>query len=304
MVNTTDNIRFQEITDETLMIYQVRSDILKLTHSYFGEKGFWLVDPPTLHEQIRNKKSEVYISSLNGMYSLSSSNALYMGAYAAIFGNVYTISTCFRDENDLVNHLIEFKMLEVEMLKCSFDELLDCVEFYIRFILEGISEKYSTTVLGIRVKHLLDTFKPLRVPYNEFIDEINKHTESVVDFGIDLSTIDTIVSQQIDRPIFIIDYPFPLATWTAKPKAKSIAYAFNLILPESFGELAEGCERNNDIDVLNYKFKCANIVNLEWYINATEKISTNRSGFGIGIDRLVRWIVDADDIRKTNLFSR
>lgn len=304
MVNTTDNIRFQEITDETLMIYQVRSDILKLTHNYFGEKGFRLVDPPTLHEQIRNKKNEVYISSLNGMYSLSSSNALYMGAYAAIFGNVYTISTCFRDENDSVNHLVEFKMLEVEMLKCSFDELLDCVELYIRFILDGISEKYSTTVLGIRIKRLINEFKLLRVPYNEFIDEINKRTESVVDFGIDLSTIDTIVSQQIDRPTFIIDYPFSLATWTAKPKAKSIAYAFNLILPESFGELAEGCERNNDIDVLKYKFKCANIVNLEWYINATEKISTNRSGFGIGIDRLVRWIVDADDIRKTNLFSR
>lgn len=304
MVNKTDNIRFKEITDETFMIYQVRSDILKLTHNYFCERGFMLIDPPTLHEQISNKKSEVYISALNGMYSLSSSNALFMGAYAALFGNVYTISTCFRDENDLVNHLIEFKMLEVEMLKCSFDELLDCVEMYIRFILENIYQKYASTFIGIRVKHLLDTFKPLRVPYNDFIGEINKHTEFVVDFGIDLSTIDTIVSQQINSPTFIIDYPFPLATWTAKPKTKNIAYAFNLMLPERFGELAEGCERNNDIDVLKYKFKCANIANLDWYINATEKIGIYRSGFGIGIDRLVRWIVNADDIRKTNLFSR
>lgn len=304
MVNTADNIKFEEITDETLMIQHVRSEILRLTHNYFCERGYMLIDPPTLHEQIKNKKGEIYISTLNAKYSLSSSNALYMGAYAALFGNVYTISTCFRDEEDLVNHLIEFKMLEVEMLNCSFSELLDCVEIYIKYILEGISNKYFDTAIGDRVRSLLAAFRPLRLPYNDFIGEINKCTEFAVDFGVDLSTIDTIVSEQINSPTFIVDYPFPLATWTAKPKSKNIAYAFNLILPESFGELAEGCERNNDLDTLKYKFRCANIVNLEWYLNAIEKIDTNRSGFGIGIDRLVRWIVNADDIRKATLFSR
>ena len=304
MVNINDNLQFEEITAETLMIQRIRSEIFTMTYSYFCEGGYMLIDPPTLHEQIKNKKSEIYISMLDDRYSLSSSNALYMGAYSSLFGNVYTISTCFRDEQKSINHLIEFKMLEVEMLNCDFNELLDCVEKYIKFILEGISNKYLGTKIGNRAKSLLATFKPLRVSYNDFICEINKHNQSAVNFGVDLSTIDTSVSELIKDPIFIVDYPFPLATWTAKPKFKNIAYAFNLILPESFGELAEGCERNNDITALKYKFDCAKIENLEWYLNSLEKTGANRSGFGIGLDRLVRWIVNADDIRKTTLFSR
>lgn len=299
-----DNLLFNEITKETIFIQHIRSDVLRLTYEFFTKEGFMLVDPPILHEQVKNKKSEIYLPMDNDRYSLSSSNALFMGAYASLFGNVYTISSCFRYEQLSINHLLEFKMLEVELIDYSFDELLMIVERYILFILKKLSLIYIETDISARLNKLLISFKPEKISYEVFITKINDQQEFKVDFGVDLSAIDYIVSKLIQDPIFIVDYPFPLATWTAKPQTQKKAYAFNLILPDSYGELAEGCERNNNTDMLKYKFKCAGISNLEWYLNAISKSDSNRVGFGLGIDRLIRWIVGLENVKETVLFPR
>jgi asparaginyl-tRNA synthetase len=301
---TSDNLIINEMTEEILLIQHIRSDVLSLTYNYFSEEGYMLVDPPLLHEQVKNKKSEIYLPIYNEKYSLNSSNALFMGAYASLFGSVYSISTCFRDEQLSINHLLEFKMLEVEVVNCSFDVLIEIVEKYIIFVLDKLYIKYFQTKVGTRIAKLMTLFKSIKVSYKEFISSINQKQEYKVDYGVDLSSIDYIISKYIKNPIFITDYPFPLATWTAKPKTNKIAYAFNLILPDSFGELAEGCERNNNTDMLKYKFKCAGIDNLQWYLDAISHSDSSRVGFGLGIDRLVRWIIGLDNVKKTVLFPR
>jgi asparaginyl-tRNA synthetase len=50
--------------------------------------------------------------------------------------------------------------------------------------------------------------------------------------------------------------------------------------------------------------KFAYIDNLQWYLDAVENIHVLRCGFGIGVDRLVRWIVGAAHVRDTVLFPR
>ena len=150
---------------------------------------------------------------------------------------------------------------------------------------------------------MLKNFHPARIPYVDFMDKLQQLESFNSDYNVDLSAIDYLVSKHISAPVFITEYPF--GTWTSKRNFCDNKFlAFNLILPETYGELCEGCERTNDVEFLENKLQCANIKNLNWYIKAIGMIQDNRFGFGIGLDRLVRWIAGVERIQDTLIFSR
>lgn len=303
----SDNLYFKQITEERLFTQRIRSEIMTLIHQFFSSNGFMLVDPPILHEQIPQKKQEIYLPLYKERYSLNSSNALYMGAYAALFGRVYAISPTFRDEQNSVNHLVEFRMLEVEALDMSFAELPAFIENFVLFILNGLaSAKFvrENVPLARRIETLSVSFHPRTACYTDFVNEINRISELHLGLGIDPSNIDHEISKYMHEPVFLVDYPRKLASWTAKQKNKSQALALNLLLPDTYGELCEGCERTNDVGLLQYKMNCAGVTCLQWYLNAIGQLSVPRCGFGIGVDRLVRWIAGLPNIQSSMLFPR
>lgn len=297
-----DNRAFVQVNKDTAEIQFIRSEILKYTMNHFLQKGFSLIDPPIIHEYIPNKKSEIYFSIDGRMFSLNSSNALYLGAYATILGNVFAISPTFRNESDSGDHLTEFRILEVETVGCSFDRCIELVYDYIKSLLLSLCIQ-KKTAYAERFKELYDKFKIDFESYSDIIEKL-KSEGCAIEYGVDLSDYDNEVSSIITNPTCVIDYPFPIASWTALPKEHKIAYAFNLILPSQYGELAEGCQRNNDYKVFEHKFKKAGIQSLDWYISAIKNCDSDRSGFGIGIERLVRWLIGSKNISDTVMFPR
>ena len=329
MMFKKDNFVFKQISDEQLLTQCIRNEVLLLIHRFFPSQGFTLVDPPILHEQNPKNDHEIKLPIFNGRYSLNSGNALYMGAYASLFKHVYAISPTFRDEQQSVNHLLEFRMLEVETLDLSFADLPAFIEKFIVFILKELITTKSVKkneILAKRIDKLLETFHPRTECYNDFNIEICQQlgTDAQIvrpsiydDYilrsqpsnkdqrdGHDRNDDVLAISKLLSEPVFITDYPRSLATWTAMPKNRDQAYALNLILPGTYGELCEGCERTNDIDLLQNKMRYAGISSLQWYLEAIGRITVPRCGFGIGVDRLVRWIIGLPCVQDTVLFPR
>ena len=303
----TDTEYFARCNDSIILSQLIRSEVHSLIHSFFKSNQFVLVDPPILHEQIQKKKHEIYIPLFDNRYSLNSSNALFMAAYVTLFKQVYSISASFRNEQDSINHLLEFRMLEVEILNMSFDEMLEFIESLLLHIFEGLLNNpvvCENERLHNRMSSIMTQFPIVRMSYYDMLDELNKKYDLHLDDSVDLSSIDYVVSEYLQHPVFLIDYPRKMASWTAKAKDFKTSYAFNLILPDTYGELCEGCERNNSVDQMRYKFNCAKITNLEWFIASLKEIKDNRCGFGIGIERLLRWIIGADEISDVVLFPR
>ena len=300
----TDNAYYWTITDKKRQAVLVRSEVERFTNQFFFDRDFIFVEPPVLHEAIANKKSEIYVPLYNGKYSLSSSNALFMGMYASEFNKVFTISRCFRDERDTLNHLVEFNILEAEMLNCSLDDMIELIQSYLEFILNRLlvssSIKTSSNLME-RIMQLRDELTPRIMTYDDFISNLS---EGDYDKCRDISDIDYLLSKQLKEIVLIIDYPTKFATWTSKKKGNGKSIAMNILLPESYGELCEGCERTNDVDLLQSKIHLAKAEAIQWYVDSVKKIKTNRCGFGLGIDRLVRWIIGADRISDTQFFPR
>lgn len=300
----TDNAYYRKITDKKRQSVIVRSEIERFTSQFFFNRNFVFVDPPVLHEAIANKKAEIYVPLHDNKYSLSSSNALFMGMYASEFGKVFTMSKCFRDENDTFNHLIEFGILEVEMLNCTFNDMLEIIISYLKFVLEQLLESNLIkpyTELADRIEQLRYCFKPRIISYDDFIDNLSGVASAE---NMDISDIDYMITKQLREVTIIVDYPTRFATWTSKRKENGKSIAMNILLPESYGELCEGCERTNDIVLLQNKIRLAKADAIQWYVDSVKKINADRCGFGLGIDRLVRWIVGADKISDTRFFPR
>lgn len=300
----TDNAYYWSITETKRQAVLVRSEIERLTSKFFFDRDFIFVEPPVLHEAIANKKSEIYIPLYNGKYSLSSSNALFMGMYASEFNKVFTISKCFRDECDTLNHLVEFDILEVEMLNCTMNDMIQLIQSYLEFILDQLLESSSIKSLSeltARIMKLKDELTPHIMTYDNFASNL-----SVDDYDerTDISDVDYLVSKQLKEIVIIVDYPTRFATWTSKNKGNGKSIAMNILLPETYGELCEGCERTNDVELLQNKIRLAKVEPIQWYVDSVKKIKTDRCGFGLGIDRLVRWIIGADQIRDTRFFPR
>ena len=300
----TDNAYYWSITETKRQAVLVRSEIVRLTCKFFFDRDFIFVEPPVLHEAIANKKSEIYIPLYNGKYSLSSSNALFMGMYASEFNKVFTISKCFRDECDTLNHLVEFDILEVEMLNCTMDDMIQLIQSYLEFVLDQLSESSSIKSLSeltARIMKLKDELTPHIMTYDDFVSNLSGDD---YDERTDISDVDYLVSKQLKEIVIIVDYPTRFATWTSKNIGNGKSIAMNILLPETYGELCEGCERTNDVELLQNKIRLAKVEPIQWYVDSVKKIKTDRCGFGLGIDRLVRWIIGADQIRDTRFFPR
>ena len=300
----TDNAYYWSITETKRQAVLVRSEIERLTSKFFFDRDFIFVEPPVLHEAIANKKSEIYIPLYNGKYSLSSSNALFMGMYASEFNKVFTISKCFRDECDTLNHLVEFDILEVEMLNCTMDDMIQLIQSYLEFVLDQLLESSSIKSLSeltARRMKLKYELTPHIMTYDDFVSNLSGDD---YDERTDISDVDYLVSKQLKEIVIIVDYPTRFATWTSKNIGNGKSIAMNILLPETYGELCEGCERTNDVELLQNKIRLAKVEPIQWYVDSVKKIKTDRCGFGLGIDRLVRWIIGADQIRDTRFFPR
>lgn len=87
---------------------------------------------------------------------------------------------------------------------------------------------------------------------------------------------------------------------------KGIGLSADLLAPGGFGEIASGGMREDDILSIKKRMKIEGLdpSSYEWYIDLRRFGSVPHGGFGLGIERLVRWLVDIEDIKDTVLFPR
>ena len=90
------------------------------------------------------------------------------------------------------------------------------------------------------------------------------------------------------------------------PKKKDVAICFDLLSPEGMGEIVGGSQRDIDIEELKktLKKKGERIEDYEYYLDTRKYGSVPHSGFGLGVERLVRWICGLESIKDAIGFPR
>ena len=120
---------------------------------------------------------------------------------------------------------------------------------------------------------------------------------------------EAMLSEIYDVPVFITEWPAEIkAFYMPRFKDKDITRvkAVDLVAPEGFGELMGGSERIFDYNELlkvleEHKYAYEDYA---WYLDLRKYGTIPHSGFGIGLERTVRFIGGIRHIRETIPFPR
>ena len=312
----TEN-RHRLLKDETLSsVVSIEAEMLKAARHYFDNFGFTEVVVPHI------TKATGACENIDTMFALDyfgersylvQTGQLYLEALIQRLGNVYCIGPSFRAEPDVDNrHVTEFTLIELE-LACNFEELLAHIETIVHAMIHRVAQnkKQELENIGIDRKRLLSTKLPfVRINYTDAI-EILQSLDVNVSWGDDLKSIHEkkIVEYFKNMPTFITHYPEAIKFFNMKRNAhdEKIVNSADLILPYS-GECAGSAEREHDYNALVEKLGKSNMLRMlekrggsiedfRWYLDHVKDGIEPHSGCGIGLNRVVQFVLGTDDIR-------
>ena len=133
--------------------------------------------------------------------------------------------------------------------------------------------------------------------------ESARNFKSGDDFG---GSDETVLTRVFDGPVFIYNWPAPIKAFYMKEVEGNPDYVkgVDLLAPDGHGEIVGGSERENDFSILERKIKEHNLPleDFKWYLDLRRYGSVPHAGFGLGLERLVRWICDIHHLRENYPF--
>ena len=135
-----------------------------------------------------------------------------------------------------------------------------------------------------------------------------------VEWGKDLRTVEEEeLMKHFDTPVAVIDYPKEIMAFYKQrrlPKPSDapgdVALCFDMLAPEGFGEIIGGSQRDTSISELQkyLKIQGEKPENYKWYLDLRKYGSVPHSGYGLGVERVVRWICGLENIKDAIPFPR
>lgn len=297
-------------------IMKIRDQIFRSITNFFFEEGFIRFDTPILQPTSCEDTTQLFqVKYYDSLMYLSQSGQLYSEAGIMSFGKIYDFGPVFRAEKSKTrNHLSEFWMMDAEMAFYDQSMSEDIQEKMIKRIISDVLNFCSleleilerdTTTLKKCVEE-----KFIRIKHFD-AKQLLKEKGFEVDFNDDMTTEEEIeIGNHFGIPVFIEDYPFEVKAFYMKSYIdnKGVKRAINadLIAPEEAREIIGGSQREdiystllNELEERKYPKK-----EYEWYLNIRKYGSVPHSGFGLGLERAVRWISGIHHIRETIPFPR
>lgn len=309
-------------------IMRVRAAVMKAIRDFFDGNGFKLMDSPILTPNACEGTSTLFETEYFdlGKAYLSQSGQLYAEATALALGKVYTFGPAFRAERSKTRkHLTEFWMVEPEMaffdLNDDMDLAEDLVEYIVQFCLKTCQrelqtlerdtsklEKVRRPFHRMSYSDAVDWLVENKIPLNKKID--GKDVEILPfpwgeDFG---APQEEAIMEQFEKPLIIHRYPTEIKAFYMKrdPDNPKVVLAMDMLGPEKAGELIGGSQREDNYDLLYERIKHEQLPEEEfkWYLDLRRYGSVPHSGFGLGVERTVKWITGAAHIREVIPFPR
>jgi asparaginyl-tRNA synthetase len=220
-----------------------------------------------------------------------------------------------------VRHLAEFTHLEAEAPWVSLEEVMGVQEQLVSYAIQNTAKECSDDLVLLKrdASELKKVEPPFdRLPYGKAIDMLRSKgfmvtqddgTKREITAGDDLS-IDSEreLTKTSEKPIFVVGYPMAVKPFYVKedPDHPGTGLAADMLAPKGFGEITSGGMREDSTSAMVDRMRKEGLdpEAYGWYLDLRKYGSVPHGGFGLGIERLVRWITNVEDIKDTVLFPR
>lgn len=311
-------------TRKMINVGKIRSFLLSYSREWFVKENWMEVTPPILVKSSVEGGSTLFeVKYFNDIAYLSQSSQLYLESMIYCLGPVWSISPSFRAEKSrTIRHLTEFTHLEAEAPWIDIDDLITIEEKLIFNIVKKTIDNNKKEIDFLNkdaIRKLYDITIPFeRISYDSAIDYLrsveskikdNDGNEKIIEWGDDLNLeSEKELTKDKSNPVFVTNYPIDIKPFYVKqnPLNEKTGLAVDLLAPHGYGEIAGGGIREDNFENLKKRIKQSNLDPNDylWYLDLRKYGSVPHGGFGLGLERLLRWILDFNDIKDVTLFPR
>jgi asparaginyl-tRNA synthetase len=298
---------------EMVATFRVKATLLRALREFLESEEVLEMTPPVLTGNPAEGGAEAFQIDYFGRPGyLSQTAQLYLEALIFPHERVYGLTPSFRAEKSRTpRHLTEYLHLEVELAWCDLAELLDFEERMIVSVARAVADRRPAELreLGRSPEELRALAAPFaRLSYDEAIERLRARGFSIA-WGQDLGTAEErALTMEEAQPIFLTRFPKEIKAFymLETPGNPRTVEAADLLAPEGYGELIGGSCRETDLTRLTERLRAtgADLPSYQWYLDLRRYGSVPHAGFGLGVERLVRWITRRDHIRDTTPFPR
>ncbi len=230
------------------------------------------------------------------------------------YKGVYYIMPTFRGEDPDRRHLNQFFHSELEM-EGTLEDVIQVIEGYLHYCTTAIYDKYSQSIRELKggvshiEKFLMGQRKIPRIAFEDTVDILPSESR----FYKFLEGEKVSLTQEGEKylinhfggPVWLLYHPIKSVpfyqAWKSDGKH---AYCADLLM--GIGEVIGCGQRHTTFEETEIALTHHNVCPQDylWYLRMKKDYPVLTSGFGMGIERYILWLLNHDDIRDIPLFNR
>ena len=284
---------------------RVRSEVQILAKEFLMRKGFVEIAPVIISpitDPLRYTTYETRIPYCKQTYRLTQSMIFHKQVAICSFEKIFTFSPNVRLESpdlaDTGRHLVEFTQLDLEVRDATRSDMIELGEQLFIYILTHVKKNCKEEMEFFRRNPNLKI--PKKTGFDQFTYEKQKEKRG--------SDFPTLLSHERDKPFWIIDFPINSREFYDRenPIKHDLLVDMDLILPEGYGEVLSGGEREYTYDRLLERLRRSQLRISEYrlYLLIAKRGLKPSAGFGLGLERLVSYICGLRHIDETTFFPK
>ncbi len=283
-------------------ILRIQSKIRRKLADYLEKKEFIEISPVILSpmtDPLNHPTTPGNIECYGKKYHLTQSMIFHKQVALKTLDKIFVFSPNVRLEpskrSKTKRHLFEFTQLDLEVKNAKREDVMKLCEEMIISLIKSIKKdcKEELKILSREIKTPKTPFK--KISYVKALEKYGKDFE-------------TKISKENNDPVWIIDMPIMHREFYDKEHKDKKGYLadMDLIYPEGYGEALSGGEREYKFERIKkrMKIKGKKYKDFKSYLDIAKKGLPRSAGFGIGIERLTRYICGLDKIEDASLFPK
>jgi asparaginyl-tRNA synthetase len=294
------------------LVMKVRSEVLRLTHEFFKKQEFIEVTPPMFITSACEGGSTLFgLKYFDQNMYLTQSAQLYLEILIYSLEKVYCIAPSFRAEKSrTIRHLTEYWHIEAEQAFADMDDLMRLEEELLTYVCHKVAEACEPEFaeLGANISKLTAVKTPFpRIAYTEAIEKL-KAKGLKIEWGDDMGyEEEKTLAEDYGKPFFVYDYPKQIKAFYCKVHRDNpqLAMSTDILVPR-IGEISTGGAREDDKQRLVERLIELGLQekDYDWYIDLRRYGTVPHVGFGMGLERVLEWMLDLENIIDAIPFPR
>lgn len=297
-----------------IAILKYRARLMRSVRDWFHENGYTEFDAPIITPApLYDDRTAMGIDVKGQSKFLSQCAGFYLEAAAQALEKVFNMGPSFRgEESRSLRHLMEYWHIKAEVASGNLDDIMGAVEDLLAHIAHMTEHECQDIFDVLHKEPCLDgNAGPFpRIDYADAITLLHSEGHKDAKYGESLSSSEEATLSRYFRSAVWVTLnhrdvePFPYVIDSANPERTRVA---DLIASREMGELLGAAEKIHDPVMLDERLKDKGKLRDPRYEFVRQVHAAGcvpHTAFGMGLERLMRWMLDIPHVRDAIPFPR